>query len=144
MKLHEQIAQKIISWFTLSNILPLGVVLIAFWWAWSTVDVIQRNFTYQQQVNQLQQQVAVLSLENKSEQYMIDYYKTNEYDQLQARTYLNLAAPGEKELILSSAPSGSQYAPFVATVQPTSGSTTTQAKSNFQQWVYFLFSKHGA
>jgi len=142
--LHKTIARKVVSWFTLSNILPLGVVLIAFWWAWSTVDVIQRNFQYQQQVDQLQQQVAVLRLQDKTEQYMIDYYRTGEYDQLQARTYLNLAAPGEKELILSSSPAGSQYAPFVASVQPTSGSNASRARSNFQQWVYFLFSRHHA
>jgi cell division protein FtsB len=144
MAVYTNITKKIVSWFTLGNILPLGVVLIAFWWVWGTIDVIQQNFQYQQQVDQLNQQVTLLKLENTTEEYKIAYYRTSEYDQLEARAYLDKAAPGEKELILPSTETNILSTNNgVNEEQPTLPTEPTQQpSSNFEQWLSFLFSKH--
>lgn len=120
--------------------LPLLVIIIALSWAWSTIGVIQRNFQFQRQVDQLEQEIAMMDLENQTLQYKIAYYKTMEYAELAARDNLNLASPGEKVLVLPSTPATAEENKL-----PTNDDAATvpiEQRSNFQQWLYFLFRKN--
>ena len=121
---------------TLNNGVLLVALLIGSTWVWSTVAAIQRNFELQQQVDILSQQIAVQELENKSQQLQNEYYNTAEYQELSARERLGKAAPGEKLLILP--PNKVAVAPEA---QPEATGTPIAERSNFAQWLYFLFGK---
>ena len=128
---------KIRSYFTVNNGVLFIALLIGASWAWSTIDAIQRNFKLQQQVDALQQQIAVQQLENKSQQLQNQYYQSPEYLELSARERLNKAQPGEKLVVLP---------PNTVAVQPeptvqTTTETPITSRSNFAQWMYFLFGK---
>jgi cell division protein FtsB len=119
---------------TLNNGVLLVAVLIGSTWAWSTVDAIQRNFKLQQRVDALRQEIAVQELENKSQRLQNLYYQTSEYLELSAREHLGKSSPGEKVVILP--PNTVKPAP---TEQPQATETPITARSNFAQWMYFLF-----
>lgn len=123
---------------TLNNGVLLIAVLIGSAWAWSTIEAIQRNFKLQQQVDSLSQQIAVQELENKSQTLQNKYYQSPEYLELSARERLNKSLPDEKVIIL---PPNSVLPAPEEELQTTE--TPITSRSNFAQWMYFLFGKKG-
>lgn len=129
-RLYYQISHK---YFTLNNaVIAVGLV-IAAGWVWGSLDVMQRNYRLQKELDDKSRQLIVAQLDVATEQLQQRYYKTIEYQELAVRQRLNLVAPGESVLIL---PANSDEAksddndstPVVADV-PT---------SNFSQWMNFL------
>lgn len=114
-----------------------GVLLLAFLimvsWVWGTVGAIQQNFSLQQQVDSLGQEIAYQELENQTLDFQNQYYNSNEYLELSARDHLNKASPGEKLLILPQNTVADSHAAQQPSVTP------IVRRSNFQQWLYFLF-----
>lgn len=133
----KSMLRKTRSQLTLNNGVLLAALLIAATWVWSTVQAIQHNFTLQQQIDALEQQIAVEELQNKTLQLQKSYYNSDQYLELSARERMNLAQPGEKLLMLP---------PNTVKSQPSSvapGEQTVSERSNFAQWMYFLFGKKG-
>jgi len=121
---------------TLNNTVLVVALLIASTWVWSTVEAIQHNFTLQQRVDALSQQIAVDELQNKTLELQRSYYNSDQYLELSARERLGLAMPGEKLLVLPA----NTVKPMEQT--PAAAPTATIAdRSNFGQWMYFLFGK---
>ena len=125
---------------TLNNAVLLVALLIASTWVWSTIEAIQHNFKLQQQVDALSQQIALDELQNKTLQLQKSYYNSDQYLELSARERLGLAVPGEKVVILpaNTVKSAAQPAAQAST------DTTIADRSNFAQWMYFLFGKKDA
>jgi len=125
--------KKLRSHLTLNNGVLLVALLITASWVWGTVGAIQQNFLLQQEVDGLDQQIAFQELENQTLQFENQYYGSKEYLELSARAHLNKANPGEKVLILPpntvADSGGAQTAPV----------TPIAKRSNFEQWLYFLF-----
>lgn len=134
---YRHVVRKVREHVTLNNGVLFVALLIGSSWAWSTIEAIQRNFKLQQQVDSLSQQIAVQDLENKSQSLQNKYYQSPEYLELSARERLNKSAPGESVVILP--PNTVQPAPE-ANVQSSSDVPIT-SRSNFAQWMYFLFGK---
>src|SRR6476620_7955904 len=78
----------------------LVVVLLI---SWSGVKSIQTNYELQKQFAALEQQNDVSKLKNTNLDLENQYYKTNSYQDIQARLNLGLAAPGEKEIVVPKA-----------------------------------------
>ena len=66
----------------------------------SGVNVLQQNFALQQQIAQLEQEIAIQELENRNIELRNEYYNTDQYLELQARRQFGLAAPGETVLLV--------------------------------------------
>jgi cell division protein FtsB len=132
----RQLAKKLRSYATLNNGVLVVAILIASTWVWSTIEAIQHNFTLQQQVDALAQQIAVEDLQNKTLQLQKTYYASDQYLELSARERLGVASPGEKLLVLPP----NTVKPLSQAVTPTNDAPIT-TRSNFAQWMYFLFGK---
>jgi cell division protein FtsB len=133
LKLRRFFNNHVRSQLNLNNGVLAVALLIGSTWAWSTVAAIQRNFELQQQVDALSQQIAVQELENKSQALQNKYYQTSEYLELSARERLGKAAPGEKLLILPPNTVKTTAEEQLPTETPIA------SRSNFAQWMYFLF-----
>lgn len=130
----RQLINRVKPHANLNNGVLVVALLLAMGWVWSTVDAINRNFKLQRQVDDLQQQIAVQELKNKSAELQNKYYASDEFLELSARERLNKAAPGEKVLILpKNTVSSKDEVAEVQTVTPVA------ERSNFDQWMYFLF-----
>ena len=75
-----------------------GIVIVAI--AWSGAKTVQSNYELQKKISALQQQNAVLRLQNDNTALQNKYYQTDQYLELSARQNLGLAAPGEKVLLV--------------------------------------------
>ena len=130
----KQLLNKAKVHVNLNNGVLVVALLIAFSWVWSTIDAIGRNFKLQQQVDDLRQEIAVQELKNQTAEFQNKYYSSGEYQELSARERLNKAAPGEKVLILPPNTVKSD-----GTQQQVPTETPIAERSNFAQWMYFLF-----
>lgn len=118
---------------TLNNGVLAVALLITASWVWGTVGAIQQNFVLQQEVDGLGQQIAFQELQNQTLQFENQYYGSREYLELSARAHLNKANEGEKLLVLPPNTVSDTSPPTTQSVTPIS------KRSNFQQWIYFLF-----
>jgi cell division protein FtsB len=117
---------------TLNNIVLLIALVLALSWAWSTINVLAKNYDLERQVEQARLDTEIMKLQNENLALEQTYYKTNEYLELSARKLLNKAQPGEHLVTL----------PRVETETPTTPTATPVVeKSNFEQWVDFLFGR---
>ena len=128
---------KIQAHFSVKNGVLLIALLLMISWVWGTVDAIQKNFELQRQVDTLSQQIGYQELENETLGFENQYYQSNEYLRLSAREHLSKAEPGEKLLTL---PPNTVHDSPVAAAPVT---TPITKRSNFQQWLYFLFGAKG-
>lgn len=115
----------------------LGIigVLVVIWFGFNTTKIIFKNFDLVQEIEQLEQEIAILELQNANLKFQIGYYKTDAYTEIQARDKLGLVAVGEKLLILPE----DRYDDLL----PKAGSDAEPvAITNFNAWMEFLFGKN--
>ncbi len=108
---------------------------------WNTIQAVQKNYTFQQRVDELNQEIDQLALENEQLSYEITYLNTDTYLEQEARESLNLKKPGENVLII---PKRSQQKPETATEEPKGrvAQTGAKIKQNVEDWRNFLFSNN--
>ena len=132
-KLYYHIRHRYI---TMNNMVIVVALLIGAGWAWGSIEVMQRNYKLQQEVDGKMRQEKLVELEVQNAQYEQKYYQSEEYLELSIRTSLGLADPGEKVLIL---PPNTQTAKNADKVVANKPVVAAVAPSPFQQWVNFLF-----
>lgn len=131
----KKLRQALQRYGNLNNAVLAVALFITVSWLAGTINAIQRNFELQQRVDDMQQEIALYELENQTLEFQQKYYASAEYQELQARKYFNKAAPGEKLINL---PRTTAAAPD-NTASP--AEAARPARSNFAQWMYFLFGR---
>ncbi|NTW61310.1 hypothetical protein HGB24_01300 [Candidatus Saccharibacteria bacterium] len=125
------------QYFTLKNAVIVLALIISVGWIWGSLGVMQRNYGLQKELEDKKRQLLVAQLDTKNAQLAQKYYKTNEYKELAARQLLGLVKPGESVLIL---PPNSQEAINADSKYATKSVVLgVVSKSNFEQWMDFLF-----
>jgi len=115
---------------TLNNTVLVIALILALSWAWSTINVLAKNYDLERQVEQARLDTEIMKLQNENLRLEQTYYQTSEYLELSARKLLNKAQPGEHLVIL---PRTEDKTPATTTA------TAVIEKSNFEQWTDFLF-----
>jgi cell division protein FtsB len=126
------VIEKIKKYLTPNNVILAIACLLAGSWALGAIGVLNHNYDLQRQVDQAKLDNQVIELQNQNLQLEQAYYQTDEYLDLQARALLGKASPGEHLVIL---PKTAQNASVATTAAP------TDEKSNFDQWMEFLFGR---
>lgn len=116
---------------TIQNGAVALALVIALGWVWGTVTTLQQNFKFQQQVDELDQEVMLMKLQNENLAFQKRYYKSDEFLELRARQQLSKASPGEHLVIL---PNSSAIKDVVKTK-----TRKVVETSNFSQWMSFFF-----
>ena len=128
------------SWkniFELNQIVQVFGILIAISLIWNTIGVVQKNYGLQAQVDKLEDEIAILELQNQQLKYDIEYFKTDEYLELAAREKFNKKAPGERVVAL---PENDTPDPLTEEEQAEL-KAKPQHVENLEQWLYFLFDR---
>ena len=125
------------KYLTFNNLVILTAFLIAAGWIWGSLQVMQRNYSLQKEVDYKKRQLQLAELQKDSLELQKRYYQTNEYKELAARESLGLVMPGEKVLIL---PDNSAAAVQADKERSRTVETVAIDKtSNLEQWLNFLF-----
>jgi len=126
------------KYLTFNNFVILTAFLIAAGWVWGSLQVMQRNYLLQKEVDLKKRQLQLTGLQKDSLELQKRYYETNEYKELAARESLGLVMPGEKVLIL---PENSQAAKDADAKKSNTSSEAAPVEraSNMEQWLNFLF-----
>ena len=122
------------DYFTLNNMVVAIALVIAACWVWGALDVMQRNYKLQKELDDKSRQLIVAQLDVATARLEQRYYKTFEYQELAVRQRLNLVTPGESVLIL---PQNSDQAKAADKSDETSSASEVPI-SNFSQWMNFL------
>lgn len=121
------------------SLVGFGVIVLLV--SWSTVSVIQTNYELQQQIARMEKENEVHKLENENQKLRNEYYKTDQYLELQARRLFGKAAPGEtvvvvpKEIALSKVSQVAKDQNKYDTQEP----HKPTYQKNFEAWMDFLF-----
>jgi len=125
------------NYLTFNNLVILTAFLIAAGWVWGSLQVMQRNYGLQKEVDYKKRQLQLAELQKDSLQLQKRYYETNEYKELAARESLGLVMPGEKVLILPDNSPDVKAAD--AKKSPVATTVPQDNTSNLEQWLNFLF-----
>ena len=121
--------------FTTNNIVALVALFIAVSWAWGSVNVLQRNYALQREIDDKNRDLKLTQLKVQTERFQQSYYKSDEYKELAVRQRLGLVFPDEKVLIL---PENSKEA-ALSDKRNDAERTITLQPTNVEQWMNFLF-----
>lgn len=121
-------------YLTIQNGTIVLAALISLGWIWGTVQTLQKNFAYQQQVDVLSENVELEKLRNENLRFQQQYFKSDEFLELSARQRLNKANPGEKLIILPDSRAITDTAAQQAELVP-----EVAKASNLVQWGEFFF-----
>ena len=111
----------------------MGALLIAASWAWGSIEVLDRNYTLQKEVDSKYRQQKLLELEVATLSYQKRYHASEEYQELAVRERLGLAKSGEKALILpENTKATTETEDRVSTI------STSSKPSNTEEWINFL------
>ena len=114
------------------------LMLVSISLIFSTVKVVQKNYSLQQQVDNLASEVSLLELENENLQLGIAYYNTDAFLELEARKKFNKVAHGEKVIAL---PRDGDGVLAASTEAKYSDDQKPQYAENFDEWFHFLFQR---
>jgi len=132
--------KNLISKFLDSKNAVFGVFLIvALSMIYNTLVVIDKNYTLQQQVDKLADEIALIEVQNQNLKYNIEYYKTDSYLKNQAKRRFNLAEPGEKVIFFDK--NNNQTTEQNSSAVENKLETKPQYRDNFDKWFIFLFGK---
>lgn len=124
-------------YMTMNNVVVAVALIIGGSWAWGSIEVMQRNYGLQKELDAKLRQQKLVELQTQNLALQQRYYRSSEYQELAVRERLGLVNPGEKVLIL---PPNTQAAKDAdAVVADKSVVTAPQPASNFEQWMNFLF-----
>jgi len=127
------------DYINLNNAVILVALLIAANWVWGALQMMQRNFSLQKELDDKSRQLVVAQLDFENAKLQQRYYQTDEYKELAVRERLGLVAPGEKLLVL---PPNSQSVKNADQAYQTKKAVKVTEASNFNQWVNFLSGKN--
>lgn len=130
----EQLKAKFAKLASPGMLIIVGVAVFWLGFMTITIDVMNRNYRLQRQVDQGALDNQVIEIQNENLRLEQAYYKTNEYLELSARALLGKALPGEHLVLLKRAE--------VADTNQGKTDQQFEQRSNLDQWLDFLSGKH--
>ena len=123
------------------GMLVFGVIVLLV--SWSGVKVIETNYALQQQIARMEEETKLLELQNANEKLKNEYYKTDQYLELQARKQFGKAAPGETVLVVPESVALKYTKDFGNDKTENKSSVQQKAKpfyqKNIEAWMSFFF-----
>lgn len=124
--------------FSLNTLLYAIALVIALSLSWNTIKVIERNYSLEQEVSGLEEEIAILELENQNLKFNIEYYATDDFLEVAAKEKFNKKASGERVAVFEK----DQFEPSQTALTIESPEPDEQApdfEENLNAWWNFLF-----
>ena len=122
------------DFFTVENIVLLVAIALCLMWTYQSIAAMSRNWELSETLMRERKELELLSVEVETAELENEYYKTEEYQELMARKFLDKKLDGENMVIM---PENSEGAKNKHKVEKTE--KTEKTYSNFEKWMMYLF-----
>ncbi|MBQ2643333.1 MAG: hypothetical protein Q4C24_02320 [Candidatus Saccharibacteria bacterium] len=122
------------DFFTVENIVLLVAIALCLVWTYQSIAAMSRNWELSETLMREKKELELLSVEVETAELENEYYKTEEYQELMARKFLDKKLDGENMVIM---PENSEEAKNKHKVEKTE--KTEKTYSNFEKWMMYLF-----
>ncbi len=122
---------------TVENVVLALAIVLCLVWTFQSIQAMSRNWELSERLTTEKKQLELLSIEVEMAELQNEYYKTEEYQELLARKYLDKKATSENMVIL---PDNSEEAKNKYKV--VKSEVEEKEYSNFEKWMMFLFPKY--
>jgi hypothetical protein len=122
------------DFLTVHNVATAAALILGLVFSYNTITATTRNWQLEQKMKERSLEAKVLQLEVDTLKLEQEYYKTEEYQEIMARAKQGKMLDGETMVIL---PDNSEKA--IKKYEDFDGDTTSE-RSNFEEWLDFLFS----
>ena len=122
------------DYFSFDNIIFVVAVLLCFFWTYSSIVAMSRNWELSQKIATKEREKALLELEVATIELENEYYKSVEYQELSARAKEDKKLEGENLVYL---PENSETARNKYKIA--ANEAENEEPTNFSQWMLFLF-----
>lgn len=119
---------------SIENAILVVAVLMCLVWTYQSITAMSRNWELSERLIAAKKELELVSVEVEAAELENDYYRTDEYQELLARKFLDKQMAGEKMVIL---PENSEEAKNKYKKSETVAPEKTY--SNFEKWMNFLF-----
>lgn len=122
------------DFWAVENVVLLIAVVLGAVWTFQSIKAMSRNWELNERLAAEKRNLELLKVEVEMAELENEYYKTEEYQELSARKYLDKKLPGENMVIL---PDNSEEAK--AKHNEAKEEAVAREYSNFEKWMKFLF-----
>ena len=122
------------DYLNLENVFLIAAIVLCLTLTYQSIMAMTRNWELSEKLGAEKQQLELLSIQVEKEQLENDYYKSDEYQELLARKFLDKQLAGEKMVVL---PDNTEKAKNKHIAKNEEASERTY--SNFEKWMMYLF-----
>lgn len=122
------------DYLTVENMVLLFAIALCLVWTVQSVVAMSRNWALSERLAEEKRTLAVKEMEVKMAELENEYYRTDEYQELLARKYMDKALPGENMVIMPDNSDGAKKAQQTEVAQE-----ELKDYSNLEKWMMFLF-----
>lgn len=120
--------------FFLQKVIPIIGFIVMAYTLFSLSKVVWRNYQIEKETRDLKEEIEILEEENQHLLNLITYFKTDVYQEKEARKRLGYKKPGEEVILV----------PSVEDKTDTSEKfEETKSRKNWQLWWDFFFKEKG-
>ncbi len=122
------------DYLSVENVVLVLAVFLCLVWTYQSITAMSRNWALTEKLATEKKTLELLNVEVETAELENEYYRTEEYQELLARKYLNKQSSGEKMVVL---PENSDAAKNKHAVKVER--KTEKTRSNFEKWMMYLF-----
>ncbi|MBQ6414072.1 hypothetical protein IJI28_00395 [Candidatus Saccharibacteria bacterium] len=125
------------DYLTIENVVLLFAIILCLVWTYQSVKAMSRNWELSEKLTAERKELELLTVETEAAELENEYYRSNEYQELMARKYLDKQLPGEKMVVLpeNSDNARNKHKEVEQVIEE------KEDYSNFEKWMRFLFPK---
>ena len=123
------------DFLTVENVVLVLAIVLCLVWTYQSIAAMSRNWELTERLTTEKKALELLGVEVEAAELENEYYKTNEYQELLARKYLDKKMPGENMVIM---PENSEEAKTKYEVVAMAEEMEKEY-SNFEKWMMYLF-----
>lgn len=122
------------DFFTAPNMILVFAIALCVVWTYQSVVAMSRNWELSERLAAEKKELDLARVEVETMELENEYFKSDEYQELLARKYLDKMSPGEKMVVL---PENTEEAK--SRFQDAEVEIHEREYSNFEKWMMFLF-----
>ena len=122
------------DFFTVENMVLIFAIALCLVWTYQSVAAMSRNWELSERLNKEKRELELAKIEVEAADLENEYYKTDEYQELLARKFLDKELAGEHMVVLpeNSEEAKNKFSEVIIEEKETE-------KTNFDKWMMFLF-----